>query len=71
MTDIPTLKLLIIGHTCSEGYNNNYYLKLSTKRAIAIYTYLQKQAIPAERLSTEGKEITLLLLQMTQKKVEN
>lgn len=70
MTDIPTLKLLIIGHTCSEGYNN-YNLKLSTKRAIAIYTYLQKQAIPPERLSTEGKEITLLLLQMTQKKVEN
>ena len=70
MTDIPTLKLLIIGHTCSEGYNN-YNLKLSTKRAIAVSTYLQNKAIPAERLSTEGQEMTLLLLQMPQKTVEN
>ncbi len=54
MTDIPALKLLIVGHTSSEG-NDEYNLKISTKRALAVSEYLQNQGIPADRLSTEGK----------------
>ncbi len=54
MTDIPALKLLIVGHTSSEG-DDNYNLKLSTKRALAVSEYLQNKGIIAERLTTEGK----------------
>jgi outer membrane protein OmpA-like peptidoglycan-associated protein len=54
MTDIPALKLLIVGHTSSEG-DDNYNLKLSTKRALSVSAYLQNQGINSDRLSTEGK----------------
>lgn len=54
MTDIPALKLLIIGHTSSEG-DDNYNLKLSTKRALSVSAHLQNKGINADRLSTEGK----------------
>jgi outer membrane protein OmpA-like peptidoglycan-associated protein len=54
MTDITALKLLIVGHTSSEG-DDNYNLKLSTKRALSISAYLQNKGVNAERLSTEGK----------------
>lgn len=54
MTDITALKLLIVGHTSSEG-DDNYNLKLSSKRAKAVSAYLQNKGINAERLSTEGK----------------
>jgi outer membrane protein OmpA-like peptidoglycan-associated protein len=54
MTDIPALKLLIVGHTSSEG-DNNHNLKLSTKRALSVAAYLQNKGINAARLSTEGK----------------
>jgi outer membrane protein OmpA-like peptidoglycan-associated protein len=54
LTDIPALKLLIVGHTSSEG-DDNYNLKLSTKRALSVSAYLQSKGINADRLSTEGK----------------
>jgi outer membrane protein OmpA-like peptidoglycan-associated protein len=58
LSDIPALKLLIVGHTSSEG-NDDYNLKLSTKRALAVSTYLQNQGITIDRLSTEGKGASL------------
>jgi outer membrane protein OmpA-like peptidoglycan-associated protein len=58
MTDIPALKVLIVGHTSSEG-DDAYNLKLSTKRALAISVYLQNQGINIDRLSTEGKGASL------------
>lgn len=57
MTDIPALKLLIVGHTSSEG-DDNYNLKLSTKRALSVSAHLQNKGINADRLSTEGKGAT-------------
>ena len=54
MTDLPNLKLLIVGHTSSEG-DDIYNLKLSAKRALSVSAYLQNQGIDNERLSTEGK----------------
>lgn len=57
MTDIPALKLLIVGHTSSEG-DDNYNLKLSTKRALSVSAYLQSKGINADHLSTEGKGAT-------------
>lgn len=58
MKDLPALKLLIIGHTSSEG-EENYNLILSTNRALAVSGYLQKQGIPSDRLSTDGKGATI------------
>lgn len=54
MTDIPALKMRIVGHTSSEG-DDNYNLKLSSKRAIAVSNFLQSKGIDSLRLSTEGK----------------
>ena len=54
MTDIPALKLLIVGHASNEG-DEKYNIKLSTKRAIAVSAYLQSKGILADRLSAEGK----------------
>ena len=54
MTDITALKLLIVGHTSSEG-DDNYNLKLSSKRAKVVSANLQNKGVNAERLSTEGK----------------
>lgn len=58
MTDIPDLKVLIIGHTSSEG-DDKYNLKLSSKRALSVSAYLQKQGILSDRLSTDGKGATV------------
>lgn len=57
MTDIPALKLLIVGHTSSEG-DDDYNFKLSTKRALSVSAHLQNKGINADRLSTEGKGAT-------------
>jgi len=49
----PGLKMKIEGHTCiiaSEQYN----MKLSHNRAIAVLDYMLKQGIESERLSVEG-----------------
>jgi len=54
MTDIPALKLRIVGHTSSEG-DPNYNLKLSSKRALAVSAYLQNQGVNSDQLTTEGK----------------
>jgi outer membrane protein OmpA-like peptidoglycan-associated protein len=54
MTDIPALELRIVGHTSSEG-DDNYNLKLSSKRALAVSSYLQNQGVNTNRLTTEGK----------------
>jgi outer membrane protein OmpA-like peptidoglycan-associated protein len=54
MSDLPELKVMIVGHTSSEG-DNNYNLKLSHKRANVVAGYLKTKGINSERISTEGK----------------
>lgn len=54
MSEIPALKLLIIGHTSSEG-DDGYNLTLSSKRAAAVSAYLLNRGIDSNRISTEGK----------------
>jgi outer membrane protein OmpA-like peptidoglycan-associated protein len=58
MSEIPALKLLVVGHTSSEG-EDNYNLKLSSKRALAVAAYLQSKGVDSERLSTDGKGASL------------
>lgn len=53
MNEIPKLKLLIVGHTSSEG-DEKYNKKLSRKRALAVAGYLQDQGIDDDRLYTSG-----------------
>lgn len=54
MTDIPALKLHIVGHTSSEG-DPSYNLELSSKRALAVSSFLQNQGINSDRFTTEGR----------------
>lgn len=54
MSDLPELKVMIVGHTSSEG-DNNYNLKLAHKRANVVAGYLKTKGINSERISTEGK----------------
>ena len=49
----PDLILEIHGHTDSKG-NDGYNLKLSKKRAAAVYQYLIEKEIIAERLAYQG-----------------
>jgi len=53
MTDYPTLKFLIEGHTDSDG-DENLNLKLSEDRANAVSKKLVEMGIPADRLTTKG-----------------
>ncbi len=54
LNDIPAVKLLIIGHTSSEG-DENYNLTLSNNRALSVSTFLKNKGISSNRLKTEGK----------------
>jgi outer membrane protein OmpA-like peptidoglycan-associated protein len=48
----PQIKVHIIGHTSTEGANNN---SISAKRAIAVAKYLETKGISIDRLTTEGR----------------
>lgn len=50
----PGIKVRIEGHTCGIG-SDEYNLKLSRKRALAVKNYLISKGIPAERMQTAGK----------------
>lgn len=54
MTDVSALKILVVGHTSSDG-EANYNLKLSSKRAIKVSEYLQNKGINKNRLTINGK----------------
>jgi outer membrane protein OmpA-like peptidoglycan-associated protein/tetratricopeptide (TPR) repeat protein len=53
LTDVPTLKIEISGHTDSKGAND-YNLKLSDNRAKAVVDYLIKAGIVSNRLVYKG-----------------
>jgi outer membrane protein OmpA-like peptidoglycan-associated protein len=53
LKQIPTLKILIRGHTSTEG-NAAHNQQLSEKRAEAVKNYLVGKGIAAERLQTKG-----------------
>ncbi len=50
----PNYKIKIVGHTDSVG-PADYNLKLSEKRAYAVYKYLVEHDVDKERLSIEGR----------------
>jgi outer membrane protein OmpA-like peptidoglycan-associated protein len=49
----PEMSILIEGHTDNIG-SEEYNLKLSERRARAVYDFLAEQGIPAERMETKG-----------------
>jgi outer membrane protein OmpA-like peptidoglycan-associated protein len=53
MTDNPTLRIEISGHTDSQG-NNEYNKNLSQSRAKAVVDYLINKGIPASRMESAG-----------------
>lgn len=53
MTENPSVKIMIEGHTDNEG-DSKYNLKLSRNRARAVYDYLVEQGVEAARLQYEG-----------------
>ncbi|MDO4895489.1 OmpA family protein [Moraxella sp.] len=53
LTALPDMKLLITGHTDSQG-SAAYNKKLSESRATAVRDYLVSKGIAADRLSTKG-----------------
>ncbi len=57
MKDIPKLKILVIGHTSSEG-EEVYNIELSKNRANAVVKYLQNKGIENTRISSDGKGST-------------
>lgn len=54
LTDLPDLKVEIIGHTSNEG-KESYNVKLSENRALAVKKWLVDNGIDEGRLSTIGK----------------
>lgn len=53
MLEYPDSRFKIEGHTDSRG-NDKYNLNLSKKRSKSVYSYLTKQNISSERLSSKG-----------------
>lgn len=53
LKELNTIKLKITGHTDSIG-SDDYNIRLSTKRALAVKNYLIQNGISAERIKTEG-----------------
>jgi len=53
MTEIPALKIEIVGHTSNEG-NEKHNEKLSVKRAEAVKKYLAQKGIESSRMKTKG-----------------
>ena len=54
MTEVPSVKMLIVGHTSSEG-SESYNKELSSKRALAVSNYLRANGIDSLRLAIEGR----------------
>lgn len=54
MSDVPFAKSLIEGHTDSRG-SDAYNLKLSDRRAKAVFDYLTSRGVDPARLSSVGK----------------
>jgi len=50
----PNYKILIVGHTDWVG-SDEYNMKLSERRAYAVYKYLVEHDVDKERLTTEGR----------------
>ena len=57
MNDVPFATALIEGHTDSVG-SAAYNLKLSDRRAKAVYDYLTSRGVDPARLSSIGKGLT-------------
>jgi OmpA-OmpF porin, OOP family len=53
LTDNPTIKVEIQGHTDSQG-NDAFNLKLSQRRAESVRAYLLKKSIAADRMTAKG-----------------
>ncbi len=53
LTDIPTMKIEIGGHTDSKG-SDDYNMKLSASRAESVVTYLATHGIDKSRLTSKG-----------------
>lgn len=70
MTDIPALKLLIVGHTSSEG-DDNYNLKLSTNEPCLFLRIFKIKGLMPTDCPQKEKDPVSILVQMIQKKVEN
>jgi outer membrane protein len=54
MNDVPFAQVLIQGHTDSVG-NDAYNLKLSDRRAKAVFDYLSSRGVDPARVTSEGK----------------
>lgn len=54
MKVLPTVRIKIIGHTCSDG-SEAYNLKLSESRASSVKQYLIDKGIEPSRMDVEGK----------------
>ena len=57
MNKYPEYKVLLFGHTSSEGLNSKNQI-LSEKRALSIRRYLIQQGVNSSRISTFGKSST-------------
>jgi outer membrane protein OmpA-like peptidoglycan-associated protein len=55
------LKFKVEGHTDAKG-KNEYNQELSSRRAAAVHSYLVSQSVSAERLQSEGKGASELLV---------
>ena len=53
MQDYPQLRLLIEGHTSSEG-SREHNLDLSDRRAKSVRAYLASQGVAEDRVDTKG-----------------
>ena len=58
---LGALKFKVEGHTDAKG-KNDYNQALSTRRASAVQAYLVGQSVNAERLQSEGKGASELLM---------
>ena len=58
---LGALKFKVEGHTDAKG-KNEYNQELSTRRASAVQAYLVGQSVNAERLQSEGKGASELLV---------
>lgn len=53
ITEVPDMKLIIIGHTDSQA-SDAYNMELSRERAESVKAYLVSQGVDANKLTTEG-----------------
>jgi outer membrane protein OmpA-like peptidoglycan-associated protein len=53
ITEVPNMKLMIIGHTDSQA-SDSYNLELSRDRAEAVKEYLVSKGVDASKLTTKG-----------------